>query len=241
VFANKERMSIHYRYWLLILVILLIALVTEKWSLSPNFTTYLSNAATLTSLLLGLVAIFYSFISNDSLSRGLGGISIVSQEVADSKDQIASYIRETEDINVSVESSRESIDQARSQLSEDLDDLKSLLQGVREESRELGNIISNIPPRLEKVETGMEGLFSLLQKSQTGVSVRAPNSPSADSFAQAILKRSSLDLNLLIIALAQSASSGKAITCRNLVGVVQGSRGFIEVVWFFWTGPIVNL
>jgi len=227
VLANNQKMTIHYRYWLLILVLLLIALVTEKWSQSPNFTTYLSNAATLTSLLLGLVAIFYSFISNDSLSRGLGGINILSQEVSDNKDQIAGYLRETVEINASVASSRGSIEQARSELTEDLIELKSLLQGVRKESRELSSVVSNIPPRLERVETGMEDIFSLLQTSQTESTLRSPESPSTDSFAKEFLKRSSLDLNLLIIALCQSASSNKAITCRDLYGIIPGSRGFI--------------
>lgn len=227
VLASNPKMSIHYRYWLLILVLLLIALVTEKWSQSPDFTTYLSNAATLTSLLLGLVAIFYSFISNDSLSRGLGGINIVSQEITDSKDQIAGYIRETEDINASVASSRESIEQARSELTEDLIELKSLLQSVREESRELSSVVSNIPPRLKRVETGMEDIFSWLQTSQTESTLSRPDSASTDSFAREFLKRSSLDLNLLIIALCQSASSSKTFTCRDLYGKIPGSRGFI--------------
>ena len=161
VLVNNRTILIHFSYWLLILVLLLIAVITEKWSQSAGFTTYLSNAATLTSLVLGLVAIFYSFISNDSLSKGLGGISEASREITDSKGQIAGYLRETETINRSVVSSRGSIEQARKELSEDLNELKSLLQGVREESRELGGIVSSIPPRLEKVETGMEGLFVL--------------------------------------------------------------------------------
>ncbi|MFN9485631.1 MAG: hypothetical protein ACK6BM_03170 [Cyanobacteriota bacterium] len=225
--ANNQKMSIHYRYWLLILILSLIAVVTEKWSQSPNFTTYLSNAATLTSLLLGLVAIFYSFISNDSLSRGLGGISIVSQEISDSKDQIAGYLRDTDDINASIALSRGSIEQARSELAGDLIELKSLLQGVREESRELGSIVSNIPPRRERVETGMEGIFSLLQAPQTESTQRNREDPSKESFEKEFLNRSSLDLNLLIVALCQSASSNKAIKCRNLYGLIPGSRGFI--------------
>jgi hypothetical protein len=137
---------------------------------------------------------------------------MVSQEISDSKDQIAGYLRDTDDINASIALSRGSIEQARSELTGDLIELKSLLQGVREESRELGSIVSNIPPRLERVETGMEGIFSLLQAPQTESTQRNREDPSKESFAKEFLNRSSLDLNLLIIALCQSASSNNLIT-----------------------------
>jgi len=64
-----EKIKIHFFYCILILVIAIIAIATDRWTAQKDFTAYLSNAATMTSLLLGLVAIFYSFISNDGLSK----------------------------------------------------------------------------------------------------------------------------------------------------------------------------
>ena len=40
----------------------------------------------MTSLVLALVAIFYSFIANDGLSKSLGNISAVANEVKESKE-----------------------------------------------------------------------------------------------------------------------------------------------------------
>ena len=56
-----EKLSLHFKYCGFIAVMVVVAIATERWSTSKDFTTYLSNAATMTSLLLGVVAIFYSF------------------------------------------------------------------------------------------------------------------------------------------------------------------------------------
>jgi hypothetical protein len=60
--------------------------------LDAKFTEYLSNAATITSLVLALVAIFYSFIANDGLSKSLGNISTVASEVKEARGQISDYL-----------------------------------------------------------------------------------------------------------------------------------------------------
>ena len=117
---------------------LIIALITEKWSSKEGFTSYLSNAATLTSLLLGLVAIFYSFISNDSLSRGLGGITVVSKEIGEAREMIAGYLQQAEESNHALTSSKDSLDRAKDLIAEDLKGLGEMLNEVREESREIG-------------------------------------------------------------------------------------------------------
>lgn len=70
----------------------IIAIATEKWSSKGEFTTYLSNAATMTSLFLGVVAIFYSFVSNDSMSRSLGSITTITSEVGAVRDEINNFV-----------------------------------------------------------------------------------------------------------------------------------------------------
>ena len=202
-------------------------MATEKWSSKPNFTTYLGNAATLASLLLGLVAIFYAYISSDSLSRGLGGITAVSKEIEEARNQILGFIQQTSKINQSVLSSKESLDQSKDRLDEDLGELRLLLQEVRDESKDLSATVCSIPIRLDKVESGIDGLTSIIQAKQDEGSEQSQEDPSREEFATEFLTRSSLDVNLLIIALAQSASSNKSFTVRNLATVLPGSRALI--------------
>ncbi|MDZ4057086.1 MAG: hypothetical protein U1D69_08985, partial [Polynucleobacter sp.] len=62
--TEVDRISLHFKYCVLILGMIIIAVATDRWTARQDFTTLLSNAATMTSLVLALVAIFYSFISN---------------------------------------------------------------------------------------------------------------------------------------------------------------------------------
>ena len=89
---DAERIALHFKYCALILVMIIVAVATDRWTAQKDFTAYLSNAATMTSLVLGLVAIFYSFISNDSLSKSLGSITTVATEVRDAKAEISRYV-----------------------------------------------------------------------------------------------------------------------------------------------------
>ncbi len=90
--TENEKLRIHFAYCVAILLLAIVAIATDRWSTQAKFTEYLSNAATMTSLMLGLVAIFYSFIANDGLSKSLGNINHVSQAVDESKREISEYL-----------------------------------------------------------------------------------------------------------------------------------------------------
>jgi hypothetical protein len=94
---NCDKLALHFKYFIFMLFAVIIAIATERWSSNKEFTTYLSNAATMTSLLLGVVAIFYSFVSNDGMSRSLGSITTVSSEVREARQKIEQFVRLTEE------------------------------------------------------------------------------------------------------------------------------------------------
>jgi hypothetical protein len=220
---RRPRPSVHYKYWLFILVLIIIALITEKWSSKENFTSYLSNAATLTSLLLGLVAIFYSFISNDSLSKGLGGITVVSKEIGEAREKIAGYLQQAEESNHSLTSSKDSLDQAKDLIAADLKGLGELLNEVREESRGLIQIVNNIPNRLEKVESGVGDLATLFRTRQAADSPSSMEISSTEDFAREFMARTTPEINLLIIALVLAAQTKRYFTIKELAKVLPGN------------------
>ena len=78
---DPSRVSLHLMYVTGIAVVASIVLATFEWTPQPHFTEYISNAATLTSLVLSVVAIFYSFVSTQDLSRSLGSIAGVEREI----------------------------------------------------------------------------------------------------------------------------------------------------------------
>jgi hypothetical protein len=92
---DYERLVLHFRYCGLIAVMIFIFVVTDRWTDKGDFTSYLSNAATMTSLILGVVAIFYSFISNDGMSRSLGSVNTVADEVRQVRGDIKEFAQQT--------------------------------------------------------------------------------------------------------------------------------------------------
>lgn len=72
--SSSPVLAIHFFYVVLILVAAIILLMTRSWTELKGFTDYLNVAATITSLVLGILAIIYSFVSNGSMSQFLGSI-----------------------------------------------------------------------------------------------------------------------------------------------------------------------
>jgi hypothetical protein len=82
---------IHFFYVSANLGAIIVMLMTISWTPEPSFTSYIGNAATLTSLVLAVVAIFYSYISNNNLQQSLGNIASVATSVEKSESNIRDF------------------------------------------------------------------------------------------------------------------------------------------------------
>ena len=104
---SNSRLVLHlkynFAYITLILLVALLVVIAHKWTPQPRFTEYLSNAATLASLLLALVAIVYSFVSSESISKSLGQISLISRDVQASKDEVREFVGTAKGLNSKVD------------------------------------------------------------------------------------------------------------------------------------------
>lgn len=214
--TESNNIVLHFRYFAFMAVMLIIAIATDHWSDKPNFTTYLSNAATLTSLLLGVVAIFYSFISNDSISRNLGSIRTVSTDVRDTRDQIKQFVKSTEESIQIGYKNTESVREASANLSGSLSDLNITLSSISTQNEALQSIISNLPTRIEQLETKVGDFAKVLEEkpnqTQTIESQIDITQKSIDRF----LDRSSLSQNLLTYALVLAANKNKPFSIPEL-------------------------
>lgn len=80
----QSNVRIHLGWIIVILVAVIIALVTVKWSSVPDLLSYLNFALGVTSLVLALVAIIYAIVSNSSMtvtvSKIESGASAVEHE-----------------------------------------------------------------------------------------------------------------------------------------------------------------
>jgi hypothetical protein len=148
-----QRLRIHFIYWVFILILVIIAIATDRWTSKPDFTQYLTYAATMTSLVLALVAIFYSFIANDGLSKSLGNISTVANEVKESKEQISKFLDQTTSSADAARVNTKAMEAVSLEVGSTLVALNTALNGIKAQTDTLNNTVSALPPRLDLLET----------------------------------------------------------------------------------------
>lgn len=87
----KNNLSLHFKYIVSILVGVIIVLLTRDLASIPQLQEYIAFALTFSSLILALIAIVYSFLSNESLTSSLTKIN----NSADEMSRLSVSIRES--------------------------------------------------------------------------------------------------------------------------------------------------
>jgi hypothetical protein len=210
-----DKLRLHFIYCSVILVLVIIAIATDRWTLQPKFTEFLSNAATMTSLVLGLVAIFYSFIANDSLSKSLGSIGTVSEEVKSSREQIARQITAGEQTTKAAERSAILIESASTTIGSNLSTLSETLSAIQQHTEFLRGSLGDLPSRLEKMETKLiDATKSLGTKPSQQLTSAGTNSIDP-ALVQSFLATSSLAANSLSYACVLAHTTGKNLVISD--------------------------
>ena len=218
---NFEKLSLHFKYCGFIAAMVVVSVVTEKWSTSKDFTTYLSNAATMTSLLLGVVAIFYSFISNDGMSRSLGSITTVSSEVREIRQEIEQFSTLTKDATRESANNTAMVQGASATLSKSLGTLSITLQQLSEQNDALKGLVSVLPTRMEQLETKFSDVAKAVGEKPQSAQLEAGPEEMAPSIVDRFLARASLHQNLLSYACVLAASSNKPLSIPQFCKAVE--------------------
>lgn len=210
--VDYDRLALHFKYSALIALLLLIAVATDRWSAKPDFTTYLSNAATMTSLLLGVVAIFYSFISNDSMSRSLGSISTVSADVQAARHDIAQFVDTTKNTNETAASNLALVRDSSDALGASLAQLEQTLGKISEKNESLQTLVASLPTRFDQLESKVGDVAKAIgEKPQQAQPAPTPDDISPKVIGR-FLGRSSLTQNLLTYACVLASTTGKPLS-----------------------------
>lgn len=142
-------LKLHFLYVFTILILLLAFVMSDRWTESKDFTTYLTNVATFVSVVLGLVAIFYSFISNSSLSQSLGNISKVSDEVVQTKSQIETFLKHADELEQKGSENTNSLKEISNSVESHVASLREALGSITEKTQSLQDAVSG---RFDKFE-----------------------------------------------------------------------------------------
>lgn len=205
------KIKLHFFYCSLIFIIIIIAIATYRWTSLPKFTEFLSNAATMTSLVLGLIAIFYSFIANDGLSKSLGSIGAVSEEIKSSKEQIVQQVFAGTENTKAVERSAVLIDTASSSISSSLTSLSATLALIKTHTE-------GLPTRLDQLETKViDATRTVGQKPNQSFSNTQLVDP---KIVKTFLQKSSLAANLLTYASVLAYENKKEIEISEFCNAI---------------------
>jgi hypothetical protein len=226
---ESEKIKLHFAYCSLILTLIIIAIATFNWTSLEGFTVYLGNAATMTSLLLGLVAIFYSFIANDGLSRSLGNINTVTETITKTRDQITGFLELTSTATKAADLSANNMQEFSQSVNRDLTTLNETLVLIKEQSVKLHSSISELPIRFDKLEARV---VDVVEEKRQATTSSATIQKIDDAVVKRYLEISPIPGNLLLIACVLAAQTEKRLVIDDLaaaIGVMSGGylTGFL--------------
>lgn len=207
-----DKLRIHFIYWMIILMMVIIAIATDRWTSQKGFTEYLTNAATMTSLMLALVAIFYSFVSNSALSENFNDISSVANEVRLSKEQISKYLDLTTTSTEAARENTKAMELVSGDVKAALATLGETLSALKEQSEGLTSSVATLPTRLDQLEMKViDATKSVGEKKNPPPPPTGSEEPSANAVDR-FLSITPVTINLLSYACVLAKNTGKTLS-----------------------------
>lgn len=238
---SKERLQLHFVYCTIFLIFCLILVATDRWTDKGNFTDYLTNVATMVSLVLGLIAIFYSFTANADLSKSLGGIATTANDIKETRWQVTNLLEESKNLNSSGAEAAKAMDLISLEVRQSVLALKDTLSGVSKQTQELHSTVSGLPSRFDDFEQTLEEVKVKNQQGQAITSALDANTLWNDAAIDRLLARPPLSTNFLMLACSLAASSGKKLSIeevaklldRNIPNILTGSFQTLHAAGLF--------
>lgn len=153
---EHQKLKIHFIYIVSFLTFLLILIATKQWTKEEGFTAFLSNAATATSLVLGVIAIIYAFVSNSDLSKGLGNITLASNEISKTRDQLSEFLGQASELNKSGIENSKKLHDVSSNITNSVVGLNSALEAISSQTESLHQSMKIMPERMDRIESKID-------------------------------------------------------------------------------------
>lgn len=155
--SKPNTLKIHFRYVVGILVAIIIAISALRLSDNQNFTSVISFAGTITSIILSVLAIFITVLSNDSLSNLMERIRGLIDVINPAKNKI-------DESSNKIEETIKNLDKTESELKETSKSIKEVV----------GNLESMVIDKFKCMEEKMEKLLSAKSSSNAPFEENCP-------------------------------------------------------------------
>lgn len=137
-------------YWIVFLTIIGILWSSSHIYAKEDFTQYVSFSGTVTSIVLGVVAIIYSFFQSSDNSNSKESLQVVSTNLKKSSDEIKSHTEKVVGLDGKLEELSKSIEK--------------VVDDVKEVSKDMQNSIESLTIRLENVESKVDEANTNIKK-----------------------------------------------------------------------------
>jgi hypothetical protein len=132
----------------------LVILATSHWTNLLGFPEYLNVAAAITSLVLAILAIIYSFVSTGSMNQFLGSIQSSTSAMSD----VAMELRDLSNRGQDIQSRAE---ERTTELHHLAKSLSLSLNSLEESTRNIAGKVDSIPPQLSSLQESIAAQSTL--------------------------------------------------------------------------------
>ena len=144
----SKNIGIHFFYVALILSLTIVVLITKNWTKLSGFTEYLNVAATVSSLVLGILAIIYSFVSSGAMSSFLGSIERANKDMGQVTTALGDVVNKGQKIQEQAEARTVQLHSLATNLSLSINELTKTTHNIKQSVDALPQRIDSIKERL---------------------------------------------------------------------------------------------
>lgn len=221
---GKGSIGVHFFYVTLILMLVIIGLITHKWTGIQEFREYLNVGATVTSLVLAVLAIIYSFVSNGQQQGVLGAVESAATTASMSVAKIDRLMSTAENLQVDAV--------ARSNDLKKLSDSLTLaVEGIRQETSSMIYTNTDLAHKVNSLPSQLGEIRGLIESSSRAAAPAFDNQPSSleamwdESMVVAELKRASLHGLAIICSFIKARELNKCVSFSKFGKFVDDEKG----------------
>jgi hypothetical protein len=151
---SKSSLGIHFFYVTLILVLTIVVLVTHRWTQIEQFRDYLNVGATVTSLVLGVLAIIYAFVSSGQQSSVLGAVEAAAVSTGSSVAKLDTFMTTAQQLQAEASKRSGDLHALTHSLAASVDQIKQETIALVAANREVAGKVSLLPDQLGEMLAG---------------------------------------------------------------------------------------
>lgn len=203
-----RQLRVHFFYVVVILTGALIMVATGEWTKLDGFTEYLGVAATVTSLVLGILAIIYSFVTSNSTNSFLGSVEASTRDVKSIGSELHAVLARGQDLQVRAEKRNE-------ELHELVSNLRSAVDSLSANTTNIAGAVEVLPGKLDSLRSEFLERAARVSGHQAGNPANAESVLSREQLKSFISQSSIIGLTALK-ALCLAKSQEKAASFAKL-------------------------